>query len=122
MTLLPQFLHPTDRQAKGRTFQLAGARSLANELDEFACRLEQAEQELAKAGWRLNSETWRVAFGRPEAPVPEGDPASPGMAPESAPEPASPARIRWAVLVARIYDALPLLCPAGHRAKRGPPR
>lgn len=60
VTLLPQFLHPTDRQAKGRTFQLAGARSLANELDEFACRLEQAEQELAKAGWRLNSETWRV--------------------------------------------------------------
>ena len=29
-----------------------------------------------------------------------------------APERASPARIRWAVLLARIYDLLPLLCPA----------
>jgi hypothetical protein len=67
-----------------------------------------------------------VAFGRPELvseePVAEGDVASPSPAAEPAPAPASPARIRWAVLLARIYDVLPLLCPAGHRAKRGPPR
>jgi hypothetical protein len=53
-----------------------------------------------------------VALGRPEAPAPEGDPISPAIPTEPAPERASPARIRWAVLLARIYDALPLLCPA----------
>ena len=57
-----------------------------------------------------------VAFGRPELvseePAAEGDVASPSPAPEPAPAPASPARIRWAVLLARIYDVLPLLCPA----------
>jgi hypothetical protein len=34
------------------------------------------------------------------------------MSPEPTPQPASPARIRWAILLARIYDVLPLLCPA----------
>ena len=67
-----------------------------------------------------------VEFGRPERPSEESTTeaaiASPDSPPDSAPEPASPARIRWAVLLARIYDVLPLLCPAGHRAKRGPPR
>jgi len=57
-----------------------------------------------------------VAFGRPELvseePAAEGDVASPSPSPEPAPAPASPARIRWAVLLARIYDVLPLLCPA----------
>jgi hypothetical protein len=61
-----------------------------------------------------------VALGRPElvpeTPVAEGDVASPSPSPEPAPAPASAARIRWAVLLARIYDVLPLLCPAGHRA------
>ena len=57
-----------------------------------------------------------VAFGRPELvsepPATEGDAASPSPSAEPAPAPASPARIRWAVLLARIYDVLPLLCPA----------
>lgn len=38
--------------------------------------------------------------------------ASLSLPPAPAPEPASHARIRWAVLLARIYDVLPLLCPA----------
>ena len=63
-----------------------------------------------------------VVLGRPqhlsEAPPTRVATASPGVSHE----PASPARIRWAVLLARIYDVLPLVCPAGHRAKRGPPR
>jgi hypothetical protein len=63
-----------------------------------------------------------VALGRPEAPTADGDATAPAIAAEPAPERASPARIRWAILLARIYDVLPLLCPAGHRAKRGPPR
>ena len=57
-----------------------------------------------------------VALGRPElvpeAPTAEGDVASPSLPSEPAPAPASPARIRWAVLLARIYDVLPLLCAA----------
>jgi hypothetical protein len=57
-----------------------------------------------------------VAIGRPERPAedpePDGDAASPGQPPEPGPAPASPARIRWAVLLARIYQVLPLLCPA----------
>ena len=53
-----------------------------------------------------------VALGRPEAPAPEGDPTAPAIAPEPARERASPSRIRWAVLLSRIYDVLPLLCPA----------
>ena len=58
-----------------------------------------------------------VAIGRPQAePPPPVDPAlaQPLRAPPD-PEPArpsSPARIRWAVLLARIYEVLPLLCPA----------
>jgi hypothetical protein len=53
-----------------------------------------------------------VALRRPEAPTAEGDCTAPAIAAEPAPERASPARIRWAVLLARIYDVLPLLCPA----------
>jgi hypothetical protein len=57
-----------------------------------------------------------VALGRPElvseAPPTEGDAASPSPSAEPAPAPASPARIRWAILLSRIYDVLPLLCPA----------
>ena len=53
-----------------------------------------------------------VALDRPEAPAAEGDSTSPAIPAEPAPERASPARIRWAVLLARIYDVLPLLCPA----------
>jgi hypothetical protein len=46
-------------------------------------------------------------------PAAEGDLASsPSLPSEPAPAPASPARIRWAVLLARIYDVLPLLCAA----------
>lgn len=55
-----------------------------------------------------------VAIGRPERPAlePGADAASHGLPPEPGPAPASPARIRWAVLLARIYQVLPLLCPA----------
>ncbi len=34
----------------------------------------------------------------------------PSIDPEPA-RPTNPARIRWAVLLARIYEVLPLLCP-----------
>jgi Putative transposase/Transposase zinc-binding domain len=57
-----------------------------------------------------------VAIGRPElraeAPKPDAEVVSPGPPSEPGPAPASPARIRWAVLLARIYEVLPLLCPA----------
>ncbi len=60
-----------------------------------------------------------VAIGRPVAEVREVEPAGPdpgcpvrggsgGVGPA---QPANPARIRWAVLLARIYGVLPLLCP-----------
>jgi len=60
-----------------------------------------------------------VALGRPglesEASAPL-DPASTAGScaalPDPPPRPASPARIRWAVLLTRIYEVLPLLCPA----------
>ena len=49
-----------------------------------------------------------MAIGRPErlseAPPTRGDAASRVVSPE----PTSPARIRWAVLLPRIYDVLPL--------------
>ena len=63
-------------------------------------------------------------IGRPEAPTPGAQllhPISPASSrtPSIDAEPARPtnaARIRWAVLLARIYEVLPLLCPAcgGH--------
>ena len=63
-------------------------------------------------------------IGRPKAETPSTQllgPTSPASSrkPSIDPEPArptNPARIRWAVLLARIYDVLPLLCPAcgGH--------
>jgi len=65
-----------------------------------------------------------VAIGRPGlhclAPesAPESDvhtdvhAAPPGGAPETTPASSAPARIRWAQLLERIYEVLPLLCPA----------
>ncbi len=58
-----------------------------------------------------------VANGRPEAESPDDEPAAPVSAQarscDDAPSrPANPARIRWAVLLARIYGVLPLLCPS----------
>ena len=57
-----------------------------------------------------------MAFGRPELvseqPAAEGDVVSPSPSAEPTPAPASPAKIRWAVLLPRIYDVLPLFCPA----------
>ena len=58
-----------------------------------------------------------VAIGRPGVRVPELELASPVpvLQPSGNDEPsrpANPARIRWAVLLARIYGVLPLLCPA----------
>jgi hypothetical protein len=60
-----------------------------------------------------------VAFGRPQIDAPLGDieatPPAEGRCEPGRPS-ASPARIRWAVLLARIYEVLPLLCPScgGH--------
>lgn len=58
-----------------------------------------------------------VALGRPELEAPPlspsaDEPASPSADPGDRPRPASPARVRWAQLLARIYDVLPLLCSA----------
>lgn len=58
-----------------------------------------------------------VALGRPVTAEPEPGAIPPGSRspspePDSPPRPASPSRIRWAQLLARIYDVLPLLCPA----------
>ncbi len=62
-----------------------------------------------------------VAFGRPAPDLPPRQLFPPHTAPRTTSalrakgEPArraSPARIRWAVLLARIYEVLPLLCPA----------
>ena len=56
-----------------------------------------------------------IHTGRPEAEVPPAQLTSPGPKPSPDPEPArpsNPARIRWATLLARIYEVLPLLCPA----------
>lgn len=58
-----------------------------------------------------------VAIGRSQAESPQ--PVHPALSqsfsalPEPEPaRPSSPARIRWSVLLARIYEVLPLLCPA----------
>jgi len=48
---------------------------------------------------------------RPSLADPEPAHLAPGS-PDDCPRPASSARIRWAVLLARIYEILPLLCPA----------
>ena len=52
-----------------------------------------------------------VALSRADAPRPEGDSTAPAIAAEPTHGRASPSRVRWAVLLARIYDVLPLLCP-----------
>lgn len=56
-----------------------------------------------------------VVIGRPGADVPDSDTrasAPPAAAHDESTRPATPARLRWAVLLARIYEVLPLLCPA----------
>jgi len=62
-----------------------------------------------------------VAIGRAPAEMPSlADAGTPHPVPGHLDEPprsASPARIRWTVLLARIYDVLPLLAPA-----RAPPQ
>ncbi len=60
-----------------------------------------------------------IRIGRPLAETPAAQIPSPSPQPSVDPEPArttNPARVRWAVLLARIYEVLPLLCPAcgGH--------
>jgi hypothetical protein len=57
------------------------------------------------------------AIGRPQAESPPPVDPAPAQSLPSLPDPeparrSSPARIRWAVLLARIYEVLPLLCPA----------
>jgi len=56
-----------------------------------------------------------VAIGRPTIDAPDGDneaapPPAQGKDQPDRPR-ANQARIRWAVLLARIYEVLPLLCP-----------
>ncbi len=58
-----------------------------------------------------------VAIGRPHPDAPDSDtqippPLPSAEGPVEPTRPANPARIRWAVLLARIYEVLPLLCPA----------
>jgi len=56
-----------------------------------------------------------AAIGRSPAETPslaDPEPASLASASLDEPRSPSPARIRWAVLLARIYEVLPLLCPA----------
>ena len=55
-----------------------------------------------------------IAIGRPQAEPPPSPPAGLLHAPPDpeSPRRPNPARIRWAVLLARIYEVLPLLCPA----------
>jgi len=53
-----------------------------------------------------------IAIGRPESARPVVPlPKTPAATDES-PRRASPARIRWAVLLERVYEVLPLLCSA----------
>ena len=66
---------------------------------------------------RLRAAVTRI--GRPEAETPDSEhPAPspalrpPGEAQVEPVRPTNPARIRWALLLARIYEVLPLLCPA----------
>lgn len=58
-----------------------------------------------------------VAIGRPDIEGPDAEPTGPdpvqtGSGALEPSRPANPVRIRWAVLLARIYGVLPLLCPA----------
>jgi len=58
-----------------------------------------------------------VSSERPTKPSPPLDPLAapvlpPSPAAQDAARPASAARIRWAQLLARIFEVLPLLCPA----------
>ena len=58
-----------------------------------------------------------TCIGRPEAETHAPQLLSPSQRPQPSldaeqPRPTNPARIRWAVLLARIYELLPLLCPA----------
>ena len=61
-----------------------------------------------------------TSIGRPDAETPGTQPPSPlSTSPMRQPSidaeparPTNPARVRWAVLLARIYEVLPLLCPA----------
>ncbi len=61
-----------------------------------------------------------VAIGRAPAETPSSaDGVRPDPVPgdlDELPRSVSPARIRWAVLLARIYDVLPLLCPGTARS------
>ncbi len=57
-----------------------------------------------------------IAIGRPKAESPPPVDPAPAQSLPALPDPEpvrrpSPARIRWAVLLARIYEVLPLLCP-----------
>jgi len=65
-----------------------------------------------------------VGFGRPErraeAPEPDDEAAAPRLLPEPGPAPASPERIRWAVLLARIYEVLPPPVPGAWRPDEDP--
>ncbi len=57
-----------------------------------------------------------VAIARPPAQT-DSEPVCPApTSPDDSPRPASSTRIRWTVLLARIYEVLPLLCPGTARS------
>ena len=73
-----------------------------------------------KVGPRLRYQV--IALGREQGTAQESPSGQLGaQSAAGSPEGATPGRrtsSRWASLIARVYDVLPLLCP-GHRAKRG---
>jgi len=76
-----------------------------------ASRVRTEREWSGSSNARLRAQV--VALGRPERPEEAAAIAASGPEPTEASRPAaSPARIRWAVLLALIYEVLPLLCPA----------
>jgi hypothetical protein len=51
-----------------------------------------------------------TAYGREETPSPQA-PAKSVSATDEEPASGSPARYLWAMLLARLFEALPLVCP-----------
>ena len=60
--------------------------------------------------WRAAVAAWAEAGAEPERMAPPSPPAQPLEA-SATPAHRSPARYLWAMLLARIYEAFPLVCP-----------
>lgn len=73
----------------------------------------QATREMGQPALSSTRDRARRAWAQGDAS------SSPGVSPEPAPALASPARIRWAVLLARIYHVLPRVCPGRTARGRG---